>query len=184
MVRRLFFAAAILALASTGCATAKAKPRVEPAALEVPAPPPRVIVPPGPEAIEPKETTPGQDLKTEKPRVKPATPRPKPEPARPAEPPAADPPPAAAPPAATLQQKLPDTPEKVTRDRVEEWLKQAGDDLRSVNRNALNAEAKSQYDTARQFITQAEQARDEGNLVFAAKVAEKAAGLAAGLRRR
>ena len=53
--------------------------------------------------------------------------------------------------------------------------------LRRVDYLGLNADARSQYDTAKRFIEQAEQALKEKNLVFAAKVAEKAAGLAASL---
>lgn len=67
---------------------------------------------------------------------------------------------------------------------MREQLAQAQADLGRVNLKALSADAKSQYDTASRFIAQADQALREGNLVFAAKVAEKAAGLAASLAGR
>jgi len=176
-VRRLFLAAAIVALASGGCATARAKPRVEPGPLEVPAPPPRVIVPPDPEPVQLPPAAPDPEPKSQKPAPRAPAPRPetKADPARPTEPPA----PAPAP-TATLQQALPGAKADVVQ-RVREQLAQANADLRRVNYKALNTDLKSQYDTAKRFITQAEQALAEGNLVFAAKVAEKAAGLAASL---
>jgi hypothetical protein len=179
-VRRLFLAAAIVALASGGCATAKAKPRIEPALLDVPAPPPRVIVPPDPEPVQPQAPVPDPEPKSQTParRVVAARPDTKVDPARVVEP--SGPP---APPPAALQQALPGTPAEATR-RVNEQLAQAVADLGRVNVKALSADAKSQYDTASRFIAQAQQALKEGNLVFAAKVAEKAAGLAASLAGR
>jgi hypothetical protein len=176
-VQRLFFAAVIVALASGGCATAKAKPGVAPAPLDVPAPPPRVIVPPEPEPVQPPAAAPEPEPKSQKPARRVVAPRPetKPDAVR-----VAEPPPPAALPAATLQQALPDTPAEVTR-QVREQLAKAQADLRRVNYNALKPDARAQYDTAKQFITEAEQALSAGNLVFAVKVAEKAAGLAASL---
>jgi hypothetical protein len=178
-VRRLLLAAAIVALASAGCATAKAKTGAEPAPLEVPAPPPRVIVPPDPdpEPIQPPAPAPEPEPKSQKPARRVVAPRAetKADSAR-----VADPSAPAPPPTATLQQALPGTPAEVAR-QVREQLAQAQTDLGRVNYKALNADAKSQYDTAKRFITQAEQALKEGNFVFAAKVAEKAAGLAASL---
>ena len=83
-------------------------------------------------------------------------------------------------PAATLQQALPTTASEAAR-QVREQLARAKEDLKRVTYAALSADAKSQYDTATRFVAQAEQALGEGNLVFAAKVADKAAGLAASL---
>jgi hypothetical protein len=178
-VRGLFFAAAIAALASAGCATAKATSGIEPPALEVPAPPPRVIVPPDPDPEPAVPPTPAQEPepRSQKPVRRAAPPRPdaKAEPPHPTDPASQTPPSTA-----TLQQVLPGTPAE-TRNRVREQIAQAQADLAKVDYKALNADAKSQYDTAKRFITQAEQALKEGNLVFAAKVAEKAAGLAASL---
>lgn len=181
-VRRLFFAAAVLALASGGCATGHAKTVPVPTPLDVPAPPPRIIVPAIPKATD----------KVTEPPTKPATnPDPnKPKPAsQPQAPPAnakPDPPvvtgPLAvtAPPAATLQQAPPTNLEEV-KGQVDRDVRRAKADLNKVNRGALDADAKSQYDTASRFVAQAEQALKEGNLLVAAKVAEKAAALAAGL---
>jgi pyruvate dehydrogenase E2 component (dihydrolipoamide acetyltransferase) len=186
-VRHLILAGVIAALAAGGCATARAKTAPEPPSLEVPAPPPRVIVPPEPEPAAPvtlvPDTEPSQQKSgSNKPRVRQ---EPRPDPARtqktePPPPPAVEtarpvaPPPTVAP----LLQAPSATP---TEGQVREWLKQASADLLRVNYTAMNADGKSQYDTAKLFIKQAEQALAEKNLVFAAKVAEKAAGLAASL---
>lgn len=191
VVRRLYLGGVIVALAAGGCATARAKAQPEPPALEVPAPPPRVIVPPDPEPVQQPTPTPEPEAPQQKPARRPAPQRPEPRPdlARGEKKVEAPPvvetvnpatPPTATPPTATLQQALPATPTEVDR-QVRSQLAQAQGDLRRVDYLALNADAKSQYDTAKRFIEQAEQALKEKNLVFAAKVAEKAAGLAASL---
>jgi hypothetical protein len=177
-VQRLFFAAAVLALASGGCATGHATTAVLPTPLDVPSPPPRVLAPPAPEA-PPTEV---QGINTEPRQLKPKPPTPtsKPEtktdPALPPALPAVTPPPVA-----TLQQTQPDKAAGQTEKQVRDQLSKAKADLQRVNRGRLNADEKSQYDTAQRFVAEAQQALKEGNLVFAAKVAEKAAGLAAGL---
>ena len=61
---------------------------------------------------------------------------------------------------------------------MREHLAQAKGDLGRVDYAALNADGKTQYDTAKRFMEQADQALKEKNLVFATKLAEKAAGLA------
>jgi outer membrane biosynthesis protein TonB len=189
-VRRVFLAGVIVAFAAGGCATAGAKAQPEPAALEVPAPPPRVIVPPDPEPAQPPAPMPEPEARQQKSPRRPTSPRPdtKADPARGEKkvegpPPVAEtvnPTPPATPPTATLQQALPATQAEVER-QVRDQLARAQSDLRRVDYLALNADARSQYDTAKRFIEQAEQALKEKNLVFAAKVAEKAAGLAASL---
>jgi hypothetical protein len=176
-VRALLLAAVIAALAAWGCATAgaRAKAPTGPVPLEAPAPPPRVIVPPEPEISEPPVPTPEPES------AAPRTPH-RPPVAGPAKTePKVDPPRAAQQaPTATLQQELPTSPADIVR-RVREQLGQAQTDLRRVDYRALSADGKSQYDTATRFVEQAEQALREKNLVFAAKVAEKAAVLAASL---
>lgn len=177
-VRGLLLGAVIAALAAGGCATARAKAPSGPVALEAPAPPPRVIVPPEPEIPEPPVPA------TEPESVAPRTPRRSPVtgPAK-AEPKVDSPRAAQQAPPATLEQALPASPSDIVR-KVREQLGQAQTDLRRVDYLALSADGKSQYDTAKRFIEQAEQALREKNLVFAAKVAEKAAGLAATLAAR
>jgi hypothetical protein len=173
-VRRLLLAAVVTALASGGCATARAKTPAAPTPLEVPAPPPRVIVPPDPELAPPPPIITEVTPKPPAPARRPPVPRPetKTEVPKPADPPIAA--------TATLQQTLPTTTKEAAR-QVRAQLARAKEDLKRVNYGTLSADAKSQYDTAARFVAQADQALNEGNLVFAAKVAEKAAGLAASL---
>ncbi len=175
-VRGLLLAAVIAAIAASGCATGRAKVQTGPVALNVPAPPPRVIVPPEPET--PELPTPMPEPEAVAPKTPrrpaaavPAKAEPKIDSARVAQP---------APPPATLEQALPGSPADIIR-KVRDQLGQAQSDLRRVDYLALSADGKSQYDTAKQFIEQAEQGLREKNLVFAAKVAEKAAALAASL---
>ena len=63
-------------------------------------------------------------------------------------------------------------------------LLQAGHGLNRVNYQALNADGRTQYDTAKRFISQAEEAVRAKNLVFASNLAEKAAALASQLSGR
>jgi hypothetical protein len=60
-------------------------------------------------------------------------------------------------------------------------IAQAMDDLNRVNYQALNADARNQYDMAKRFAVQAEEAIRARNLVFANNLADKAAALAAQL---
>ena len=53
--------------------------------------------------------------------------------------------------------------------------------LNRIDYRALNADARTQYDTAKRFVTQAEEALRAKNLVFARNLADKAAALAAQL---
>jgi hypothetical protein len=190
IVRYLYVAAAIVALASGACATARAKPVAEPARLDVPAPPPRVIVPAGPEAISGTPTPvdtgtkPAQPPRLGNPRQKPT--EQKTDAPRPPDPPAAAtvPLPATVAPAATLQQELPAAARNELKKQVNDQLSLAKANLGKVTRKNLSRDEQAQFDTAEQFIKQAQQALDENNLVFAAKVAEKAAGLAASLAGR
>ena len=55
---------------------------------------------------------------------------------------------------------------------------QASRDLGRINAGALNAEAKAQYDIAKRFVQQAEDALKARNFVFAGQLADKAAALA------
>jgi hypothetical protein len=173
---------AIVALAAGGCA-ARSKAPVLPVALDEPAPPPRIIVPPEPETPELPAPAPEPDAAAPKTARRPPVAAParttdlKLESPRPVQ--AAQP----APPAGSLQLALPTSPAELAR-HVREQIGEAQADLARVDYTGLSADGKSQYDTAKRFIEQAEQALNEKNLVFAAKVAEKAAGLAASLAGR
>jgi hypothetical protein len=176
----------LVAAAAGGCATAGAKGEPATTLLEVPLPPPRVLVPPPPPPQEPPADAvpagtgpgPGGGLK---PRPAPRSAPPKKETVEPSQvtaPPVATPPPVAQP--ATLEQPQPGKSD-VTEGQVKATMTKAKADLDKVDYKGLNPDGKAQYDTAKRFIDEANQALGQKNLVYALKVADKAAGLAAGL---
>ncbi len=166
-------------LLAGGCA--KARPQVQPDAtpLQVPAAPPRVIVPPEPEPV-PLEPLPEPQEAASRPARRTA-PRPDARAAKPetAPPPAAEAPavPPVAPPADSLEPVLPTSAGEVER-HVRQQLQRASTDLNRVDYGALSSDGKGQYDMAKRFIEQAGEALRDRNLVFAGKLAEKAAGIA------
>jgi outer membrane biosynthesis protein TonB len=160
--------------------------------LEVPAPPPRDVEPMESEpppviplAQEPARNTPARPRPTtpvrEQPRVEP--PKPEPPPTPPVEPPKPAEEPLRPPPGATLQ-TTPPTAEGDMERGIRAAIVKATTDLNRVDYRALNADARNQYDTAKRFITQAEQAIRAKNLVFAKSVVDKAVVLAAQLAGR
>jgi hypothetical protein len=184
-VRRLFLVLPLVLLMAAGCVRHRPKTQPQPASLEVPPPPARVVVPPEPEEPPDETVTEPPAATARRPtRPRPAPPRERTEakPAETKEPPAE----AARPPATTpvplgpLQPVLPAPPGEMER-RVNDQLVQAKRDLDRVDYRALSTDARSQYDTAKRFIEQASQALKERNFLFAAKLAEKAVGLASGL---
>ena len=85
------------------------------------------------------------------------------------------------PPALTLK-PAPGTETK-TEASIRALMSRATRDLQRVNYAALDADGRAQYDTARRFMQQAEEALKNGNLAFAGKLADKAATMAAVLVR-
>ena len=172
------------------CAAIHAKSAPDTPALDIPSPPPRVIdtvdIDPAPLATLPGE--PRRQLPSAPPRKPPAA-TPKPEvkdPARtepPAPPPVESAKPAADPPKlppTTLQTTSADAEEREDQ-QIRGLLGKASHDLKQVDYMRLNSDARAQYDTAKRFVTQAENALRAKNLVFARTVADKAAALAAQL---
>jgi hypothetical protein len=179
----------VSALAS-GCVRARANTTPD-APLDMPAPPPRDVAetneveppPPMPLVPEPARSAP--------PRPRPAPPReqpPRPEPPKPAEPvrpePVAEPPkpaddPVKAP--TTTLQTTPATAEGEVERGIRASLTRATTNLNRIDYRVLNADARTQYDTAKRFIRQADDAIRSKNLVFAKTLADKAAALAAQL---
>ena len=70
-----------------------------------------------------------------------------------------------------------------TANAIRELLGRATRDLSRVNVASLNNDGRAQYDTARRFIQQADEALKARNIVFAGKLADKAATMAAVLVR-
>lgn len=177
-------ATASLAVGLAGCAHARARTPADTPPLAVPAPPPRLVEPdevqaptpvplPGEPAhheLAPGETParrePPHPEKAEAPKVEPpAESKPVEEPPRPA----------------TTLQTTPTDAEGQVEQAIRGLLTRAGNDLNHIDYRALNTDARQQYDTAKRFIAQAEQALEAKNLVFAKNLADKAAALAAQL---
>jgi hypothetical protein len=185
-MKRLACAAVLaLALAASGCVSAQAKGEPGGPALDPPAPPPHTIIPveiveapaappaspsPVPVIVRPSARPPA--ARTDKPAEKPAD---KVDPA------AAPPQPAAPAPAPPLQTTANVTEvEKTVRAR----MAQASRDLDRTDYRTLSTERRAQYDTAKRFIQQADDALKVKNLVFAEQLADKAATLAAALAQK
>lgn len=172
-------ATVLLALAVTlgGCAV-KAQVRTEvPLPLLVPPPPPpRVIAVYEPEPEPVAARPPAEPVAPARPPARPTRPEPRPDPA-PAPTEATKTPP----PSLTLTP----TPgsEAQTSAAIRGLLDRASRDLARVSAASLGPDGRAQYDTARSFIQQAEEALKARNIVFAGKLADKAATMAAVLVR-
>jgi hypothetical protein len=175
-----------------GCTKAQARVAPEQPPLDVPAPPPRHVeateAPPLPAAPLPEE--PATLPAPARPRPAPAAAQrpdaPKSEPARPESPPSEAPRPAdeaRVPPPGPLQ-TTPAAREAQVERNIQDMLTRAIANLNRVDYRNLNADARTQYDQARRFISQAQDALREKNLVFATNLADKANTLAGQLAGR
>jgi outer membrane biosynthesis protein TonB len=176
-----------------GCARAKAKAIADAPPLEMPAPPPRDVEPNESEP-PPPATLPQEPARTPTPRPRPTTPSretrpndpPKPEAPKTEAPPATvieppKPPDESARPPQTTLQTTPAIAEGEVERTIRATLTRAGNDLNRIDYRILNSDARTQYDTAKSFIRQADAAVRAKNLVFARNLADKAAALAAQL---
>jgi HAMP domain-containing protein len=179
----LLLAAALI----SGCARAHAKAAPDNPPLDMPAPPSRAIEsseenPPVPVEL-PTEPARTAIKRPPPPRTDPPRTEPKPEtPPPPSEPPkpAAEEPPRPAPPLQTTPAEEVGELENAVRG----LMSRAQQDLNRVDYRSLNAEAKNQYEVAKSFIRQADDAIRVKNLEFARTVADKAAVIAAQLAGR
>ena len=169
----------IIFAASTGaCAKARAHTAPVMPVLIPPPPPPRIVETYNDEPVPTVEPGPVEAALVTPPTRPPARP-----PTTRTEPPKADPArsepdrPAPTPPALTLK-PAPGVIAK-TEASIRELLARARRDLQQVNYAALDADGRAQYDTARRFMDQAEEALKGGNLAFAGKLADKAATMGA-----
>jgi hypothetical protein len=171
-------AAAVL---TTGCATARAAAPAPLPILTPPDAPPRVVAEYLPDPPLPAEPVPAEAVA---PVVRPTRPTRR-EPARTdtvAEPPgpASAPAPTTPPPSLTMQ----NAGANARADQsVRTLLGQAARDLERVVYQTLDADGRAQYDTARRFMQQADEALRARNVVFAGKLADKAATMASVLVR-
>ena len=167
----------IAAFLASGCIHAQAKAAPDMPPLEMPAPPPHDVELPSAETPqtaplvpEPARNTPARP----RPAAPPVAESPKPvvEPPKPTEEPSRPP--------STLQ-TTPAAAEGEVERAIRATLAHATSDLNRINVRGLNADARTQYNTATRFVTQAEEAMRAKNLVFARSVADKSAALAAQL---
>lgn len=199
MILRLFWpfatgcwpmAIVCVAVLSSGCIRTAAKTAPDGPPLDVPAAPPREAEPTEVESpplvpliTEPARSAPprtrAQPERAQPPRQEPA----KPEPPK-VEPPPVEPPPAIQdapkPPPSNLQTTPPQAEGEVERG-IRTSLAKANVDLNRVDYRVLNTDARTQYDTAKRWIRQADEALRTKNLVMAKNLADKAAVLAAQL---
>ena len=180
---------AALSLTSAGCHRAHAKTLLESPPLEVPAVPPREVEPievetpqPMPLPEEPARTRRLRACVRPSAREQPRAEPPRTEPPKTEQPPVEPPKPDEEPakPPALLQTTPPNTEGDLERG-IRATLTRAQTDLNRIDAARLNADARVQYETAKSFIRQAEQAVRAKNLLFAKNLAEKAAALAAQL---
>ena len=185
-MKKLILLLALLVPAA-GCASARAQvqPEAHPA-LEVPPVPPRQIapLPVEPPALEPVAELPTESMPASPPRSRPNNREPnnrgtdpKADPKPPETPdPTAPPAPAPVPP---LRQGTVDGPE--LERQVRDTLERAGKILAGINPLGLNEERRTNYDYAKNFIKQAEDAIKANNLSLAKSLAERAETIAKSL---
>jgi len=185
-VARLCAALAITVAVAGACAKAKPVTVADGPPLAMPTPPNRVFA--LPEEPIPVQAPPPEIADAEPP--KPAPPRavrPRSVPAPPAEAqrePEPPPPVAAAPAQPEPGRELRTTSSAADANaerQVRDLLQKATRDLNRIDYRKLSNEGRSQYDQAKRFAEQAEQAIKERNFVFASTLAEKAATLASQL---
>ena len=175
----------------SACTAAKAATPVERPALIVPPPPPRTITPaPLPEVQPAPESMGETPANTNKPapRPRPQTPRDTAKPEAPKVDPlpeAAPPAPVATPPPVTPQLRMPEGGDaaataRQARDTIERTRRMVS----NIDPARLSSVLQKALTDAKAFTTQAEEALNAGNVVFAKELAEKAERLAKELQGR
>lgn len=164
-----------------GCST-HAEPLLPSSApeLNAPEPPPRVVVPAADHQtlpLPPEEEPPSSG--TASPPSKPPVRNPNPKPATTA--PTEPVPPPVTPPTPAILLTSANSPE--FEKRVRDRLLEAENNLAQVNPKNLGTDAKAHFNAAKGFIRQAEEALKVKNLIYAGQLADKAATMAALLRK-
>jgi hypothetical protein len=184
MTGRLTMLAAALLVSACASSPARSSAKVP---LVIPEPPPRVAMDPVPAVVAETPAAP------ERPPVTPASQTAKPAPPPPASA-AAVPPPAAPTTAVTVPEPPRTTPPPELRPagpagttpsaaQVRERVTKAKQKLESIDRRRLSTAGKrTDYDSARRFLSQAEAAVKANNLLLAESSVEKVETLAEGLR--
>jgi hypothetical protein len=177
-------------MVAAGCAKAHASAQPSGPPLDTPLPPPRVVSVP----IESEPISPAvPPIEAPGPRPAPNTPRaaaPRQEKTEPPPAPVASqspvPPAAAAPPPVDEPVRTLQTTANAgqVEQRIRGLLANAARDLNRIDYRALGLDAQAQYDIAKRFTEQADEALMKKNLVFAEQLADKAATIAAQLLKR
>lgn len=181
---RLLPLAVVLALA-TGAAACSARAQIavpEPdlPVLEPPPAPPRIVT----IYVPPEAPMPVVEAPVAAAPSTPSIPAPRPVAPPPPGPLVAEAPPQPPPsPAPTLTLTPVPGSEAKTEASIRALLGQVTKDLTRVNATALSTDGRTQYETVRRFVQQAEDALKARNLVYAGKLADKAATLTAVLGR-
>jgi hypothetical protein len=167
----------VLLSASLGACAAKAEVRTEVALplLDPPPAPPRVVAvytEPEPPPVAPAVDAPAPV----KPPARPSRAEVRPEPVADAPEPAG-----AGRPTPALSLTLTPSPgaETQTAAAIRDLMARASRDLARVNGASLSSDGRAQLETARRFLQQADEALKARNIVFAGKLADKAATMAA-----
>ena len=175
-------AIAVVGAAAAGCGKLRAATQPDMPVLDTPSPPPRVITPVQVEApaTSPEQTTEDQSRPTRQPpRPAPAKTDGKPAPASPAH---ADrrPEPETAQPEESRPSRALQTGDSgsISERGIRDQLARASADLQRVDYRSLSPNLKEQYDVAKRFIQQSEEALKAGNLVYAYTLAGKAVEIA------
>jgi hypothetical protein len=168
---------AVLLTASLGACAVTAEVRTEVALpeLDPPPPPPRVVA----DYSEPEPLPAAPAIEDVPAPVRPPVRQPRPEQKAEASPPAEQPVESVARPPAPSLTITPSAGAEQTTAAIRGIMARAERDLGRVNVGALNADGRTQYDTARRFLQQADAALKARNIVFAGKLADKAATMAA-----
>lgn len=175
----------LCAIVLPGCLKGQAK-TVPDVPLDMPAPPPRVVevsVPTSPLIVplpeEPIRNTPPRPAPPQRTEVRP--PEQKPDVVPVDQPRSED---VAKSGVTPTLQTAPAQQETEAERKIRALLGQATTDLNRINVQSLNTDARLQFETARRFVRQAEDALRGKNLVFANNLANKAGALAAQLSGR
>ena len=175
----------LLVMTASGCARARAStvPAAVPEVpevtggppLDVPAPPPRVVLPLAVEFEAPEPAPTPEDPRPTPPRQRGATtPADAPAPSGPTAVDEAPRQPSLPPPASATLQTTPAAEQGEVERAIRTTMARASAGLDRIDYRALNADARMQYNTARRFIEQAEEAIRIKNLPFAKNLADKA----------
>ena len=174
---KLILVTVLVSLSGIACHKARANTEVVMPELLPPPPPPRVVEAFALDPVPTIEPSPVESALSTPPARAPQRPPIKVEPPKVEEAPIIPERPAPTAPALTL--KPGPSVQAQTEASIRALLDRAGRDLGRVKYAALNADGRAQFDTARGFMQQAEEALKTANLAFAGKLADKAATMAA-----